>query len=283
MSPDYNLPDLLQIDLSVPASCEEGDAGARDADLLNSLRVASPCDASWEEMEGDDLVRVCPLCQKNVYNLSGMNRREAAAFVREVEGRLCVRFYRRADGTLLIDDCPVGLGAVRRAVWRRAAGRVEMALGIFFVCVCYGAAYGAAFGGAIGVILGILSPLIGLGGVVYGAMVGAPLGAIGGGIFAIVGSLVGVRAGWVPAGLFGSAVVPARYWHEWMAPLGWGPFVMVVSVTSVFLGGLLGLALNQALRRGTSTFPGIQNLADLIVEWNCISERDGGEADAAEG
>jgi hypothetical protein len=43
-----------------------------------------------------------------------MRRDEAEALVQSVEGRMCVRFYRRADGTLLTDDCPVGLQAVRR-------------------------------------------------------------------------------------------------------------------------------------------------------------------------
>jgi hypothetical protein len=121
MPSEDNLHDLLQIDVPDLASSEEEHAPPRDADLLNSLRVASPCDASWEEMEGDELVRFCQYCQKNVYNLSGMSRREAAAFVRETEGRLCVRFYRRQDGTLLTDNCPVGWRAARRWLLARMA------------------------------------------------------------------------------------------------------------------------------------------------------------------
>jgi hypothetical protein len=114
LSADSDPLDLLSIDL--PSATAEDAEGARppDADLLKQLRVASPCDASWDAMEGDDLVRFCPHCRKNVYNLSGMSRREATAFVRETEGRLCVRFYRRVDGTLLTDNCPVGLRAARR-------------------------------------------------------------------------------------------------------------------------------------------------------------------------
>jgi hypothetical protein len=87
---------------------------SRTADPLRHIRIASPCTASWEEMEGDDLVRFCQHCHLNVYNLSGISRREATALVREREGRLCVRFYRRRDGTLLTDNCPVGLRAARR-------------------------------------------------------------------------------------------------------------------------------------------------------------------------
>lgn len=81
---------------------------------LETLQVASPCHAAWEAMTGDDRVRFCPECSLHVYNLSAMDRQEAEALVREKEGRLCVRYYRRADGTVLTRDCPVGVRALRR-------------------------------------------------------------------------------------------------------------------------------------------------------------------------
>ena len=84
------------------------------APVLEGLRIASPCTASWEGMAGDDRVRHCGACRLNVYDLSSMTRREAEDLVRRTEGRLCVRFHRRADGTVLTRDCPVGLRAVRR-------------------------------------------------------------------------------------------------------------------------------------------------------------------------
>ena len=43
-------------------------------------------------MVGSDTVRFCASCQKNVYNLSGMQRDEAISLMRGTEGRLCVRF-----------------------------------------------------------------------------------------------------------------------------------------------------------------------------------------------
>jgi hypothetical protein len=76
---------------------------------LEGIRIASPCTAAWNEMEGDDRFRFCRQCQKYVYNLSSMSRLEAEALVNSVEGRVCVRFYKRADGTVLTEDCPVGL------------------------------------------------------------------------------------------------------------------------------------------------------------------------------
>jgi hypothetical protein len=91
---------------------------ARALPALDHLRVASPCKADWDGMLGDDRVRFCAQCGKNVYNLSDMAREEAEAFLREIEAAPCVRFYRRADGTVLTTDCPVG---VRRKRTKHAA------------------------------------------------------------------------------------------------------------------------------------------------------------------
>jgi hypothetical protein len=88
---------------------------------LNQIRVASPCTVSWAAMAGDERRRFCAQCKLNVYNLSEMSRADAEAFVARSEGRVCVRFYRRQDGTLLSRDCPVGLRALRQgAAWARA-------------------------------------------------------------------------------------------------------------------------------------------------------------------
>jgi hypothetical protein len=83
---------------------------------LDNLSVAAPCQASWEAMTGDARVRFCGQCQKNVYNLSTMTTADAEALLLKTEGRLCVRFYRRKDGTVLTENCPVGLAALRRRV-----------------------------------------------------------------------------------------------------------------------------------------------------------------------
>jgi len=93
---------------------------------LESIRVASPCNASWEAMEGDGRARFCLTCHKHVYNLSAMSRADAEALVQEHEGRLCVYFYQRQDGTVITDDCPVGLKIVRRPFQWLAAGAVML-------------------------------------------------------------------------------------------------------------------------------------------------------------
>ncbi|HEX5707641.1 MAG TPA: hypothetical protein VFX96_10120 [Pyrinomonadaceae bacterium] len=96
---------------------------------LDNLKVAAPCAADWSEMTGDERVRFCGSCELNVYNLSGMTRAEAEGLIANTEGRLCVRFFRRADGTILTENCPVGLRALKRRVSRVANATVSAVLG----------------------------------------------------------------------------------------------------------------------------------------------------------
>ena len=98
--------------------------------MLENVRVASPCNASWDEMLGDDRVRFCTSCEKNVFNLSAMPRVDAERLLAErMNGELCVRFYQRADGTVMTQDCPVGVTKKRRKLAvLAAAGAGAMAL-----------------------------------------------------------------------------------------------------------------------------------------------------------
>ena len=80
---------------------------------VDEIRVASPCNARWNDMTGDERARFCGQCQKHVYNLSAMTRMQIDALIREKEGKFCGRFYRRADGRMLTADCPSRLWRVR--------------------------------------------------------------------------------------------------------------------------------------------------------------------------
>ncbi|HEX8160609.1 MAG TPA: hypothetical protein VF538_01820 [Pyrinomonadaceae bacterium] len=92
---------------------------ARFTNALDRVRIAAPCEADWDEMQGGERVRFCQRCSLNVYNLSSMTRREAERLVTRTEGaRLCVRFYRRRDGTMLTRSCPVGSRALKRRASR---------------------------------------------------------------------------------------------------------------------------------------------------------------------
>ena len=87
---------------------------------LDNIKIASPCSMDWDAMTGVGRKRYCAECKLNVYNLSGMTRREAESLLINSEGRLCVRFYRRQDGTILTQDCPVGWQAVKKRISRAA-------------------------------------------------------------------------------------------------------------------------------------------------------------------
>lgn len=94
------------------------------------IKIASPCTASWAGMKGDHRARFCEKCSKHVYNLSGMTATEAAALIQAREGRLCVRVFQRADGTVLHGkDCPVGIARYRqrmRAFWGASVSAVVL-------------------------------------------------------------------------------------------------------------------------------------------------------------
>jgi len=90
-------------------------------DFLPNIHVASPCSARWQDMTGDERARFCGQCRKHVYDLSQMTTESAAELIREKEGKLCVRFYRRADGTILTADCPVGVAAIMLRLKRLVA------------------------------------------------------------------------------------------------------------------------------------------------------------------
>src|SRR5262245_27675690 len=66
---------------------EQAKARAR-LPVLDNLRVASPCSAAWDNMTGDERVRHCGDCDKDVFNLSGMTRDEAEALILQKQGKL---------------------------------------------------------------------------------------------------------------------------------------------------------------------------------------------------
>jgi hypothetical protein len=99
---------------------------------LDELRIASPCNARWEDMTGDERARFCGGCRKHVYNFSAMSRREVETLIREKEGSVCGRFYQRPDGRMLTADCLTGRRQ-RRSRVARWAGSVFAT-----VMLCFG-------------------------------------------------------------------------------------------------------------------------------------------------
>lgn len=100
---------------------------------LERIYVASPCPASWEGMKGDDRSRHCGQCDRAVYNISGLTRREVSYLIGNRQERICVRLHRRPDGTVLTRDCPKGLRAYRMRVAKYAGSVFAAVLGLFSV------------------------------------------------------------------------------------------------------------------------------------------------------
>lgn len=81
-----------------------------------------------------DAVRFCGQCSKNVYDISKLTTVEASLLIQqgEASGRLpCMQLYRRFDGTVITDDCPVGLRRIRD-IWRRV-NSVAAGVAAFFL------------------------------------------------------------------------------------------------------------------------------------------------------
>src|SRR5436305_11455599 len=72
----------------------------RDKDL-ERLRVASPCESSWEAMRGDGRRRYCAECERHVYDFAHLTAREAAGLVEATGGALCARLTRDGAGRLV--------------------------------------------------------------------------------------------------------------------------------------------------------------------------------------
>jgi ankyrin repeat protein len=93
-----------------------------------SLRVDKPCNQAWEEMTGNDTVRFCSHCAKNVNFISGMTRREARRVVKRSSGRLCIRYEKDStSGQPLFAD---SLIQITRRAPRLAAGVLGATFGL---------------------------------------------------------------------------------------------------------------------------------------------------------
>lgn len=98
---------------------------------LDKIKIASPCSVNWDEMFGDERQRHCAECKLNVYNLSEISKTEAENFLINSEGRVCLKIYRRNDGTVITKDCPVGFAKLKKKV-SRAATAVFALIATFF-------------------------------------------------------------------------------------------------------------------------------------------------------
>ena len=84
-----------------------------ELDPVDRIEIPTPCSVPWDSMHGDQRVRHCGSCRKNVYNVAELTRAQALALIASREP-VCLRIYRRPDGTVVTNDCWSRLRAARR-------------------------------------------------------------------------------------------------------------------------------------------------------------------------
>lgn len=71
---------------------------------LTQFTIPTPCPMDWDRMSGDERVRHCEACGKDVHDLTAMSPDEIVTLlspVREDEEEPCARAWRSPDGTLV--------------------------------------------------------------------------------------------------------------------------------------------------------------------------------------
>lgn len=71
--------------------------------ILDRVCIAMPCSVNWDEMKGDNKVRLCGGCNKNVYNLSAMSKIEAEEIL-SGPTLPCIQIMRKDEGSIVTQE-----------------------------------------------------------------------------------------------------------------------------------------------------------------------------------
>jgi len=61
-------------------------------ELIQQLRLSSPCEVEWDSMIGNDRVRFCEHCRLSVHHVDSLNRKQLRRLIARSRGRLCVNY-----------------------------------------------------------------------------------------------------------------------------------------------------------------------------------------------
>ena len=99
-------------------------------DLSKLIEIKTPCTADWDSMIGNDRIRFCEHCNLNVNDLSQLTPKRVRRLVTKSNGRLCLRYQRRRDGSPIIKAVPAKLHKIGRRASRIAAGAFTATLSL---------------------------------------------------------------------------------------------------------------------------------------------------------
>ncbi len=99
-------------------------------DLLDKIQIKSPCEADWNTMIGNDRARYCEHCNLSVHDLSQLTRKRARRLVAKSKGRLCIRYRRLPNGSVVTRVASQKLFQIGRRASRIAAGAFSATLGL---------------------------------------------------------------------------------------------------------------------------------------------------------
>lgn len=71
--------------------------------VLPQVRIKTPCQMNWDEMDGDASKRFCGHCQKHVHNFSEMDSNSVSKLLGSGQS-VCAKIRKRADGSIITKD-----------------------------------------------------------------------------------------------------------------------------------------------------------------------------------
>lgn len=79
------------------------------------------CPKLWSQMQGDEKTRFCDVCQKNVHNLSMMNKGERRALMASTGESPCVAYFKHLNDGTPIDVTALSDGNSLKQILTQAA------------------------------------------------------------------------------------------------------------------------------------------------------------------
>ena len=77
---------------------------------IDAISIATPCPMKWSKMNRSDIeaTRFCDRCHKHVHDVSRMQDSDVVSLLdrSRTDADVCVRLFRRPDGTIVTASCP---------------------------------------------------------------------------------------------------------------------------------------------------------------------------------